>query len=143
MAKRNGIVNPFLFPSLWSFHVLLGKSGRPTAIFPAHPLLPSAGAPCTSCRSEPRSSWPLCRSLCVPLHPLHISEITGQSLALKVLTSTSNFCPCWPCSNEYKHHCLKDSVGALHLLPVFVECRSFTRNHWFVLVSSKNELQNQ
>lgn len=107
MTKRNEIVNPYLFPSRWPSLILMGKSGRATAIYPAHPFLPSAGAPCTSCRSELRSSWPLCRSLCAPLHPKHISEITGQRLAQKVLTTIRNFCPCWPCSREYKHHVFK------------------------------------
>lgn len=122
-------MNPFLFPSRWPFFMLMGKSGRAIAIFLGHPFLCSAGTP--FCRSEQRSSWPLCRSLCVPLHPLCISETT-------VLTSTRNFCPCWPCSREYRRH-----LGAPHLLPVFVECRSFTGNHWFVLVSSNNKLHYQ
>lgn len=78
-----------------------------------------------------------------PSTPLCISEISGQSLAQKVLTSKAISVPDGPAHMRTNIMCLKDSSGTLHLLPVFVECRSFTRNHWFVLVSSKNKLQCQ
>lgn len=137
MAKRSEIEkhHPFLFPSLWPFLMLMEKSGRATAIFlpiPSYPLhvraqVCLANGPCVS---------PSTHSLC-------ISEITGQSLAQKVLTTTSNFCPCWPCSPEYKHHVPKGQLRSSSLATYSGECRSFTWNHWFILVSSKNKLQHQ
>ena len=147
MASQGGVrlwnIIHFSPPHLWPLLMLMGKRGRATAFF-----LPISSYPLQVHLAPPEGQSTGLPGHYVdprvpPLPQRAFVKLQGKIWPRKSSPVQAISVPAGRAHMTTNILCLKDSLGAIQLLAVVVVCRSFKRNHWSVLVSSKNKLQYQ